>query len=67
MITIQLNNKPYKIEVGTTLISFIESLEIKPQGIAIAINYEVIPKELWETTILSNDMELMLIHAVSGG
>ncbi|NDV64444.1 sulfur carrier protein ThiS [Bacteroides sp. 224] len=66
-MTIQLNNKPYKIEVGTTLISFIESLEIKPQGIAIAINYEVIPKELWETTILSNDMELMLIHAVSGG
>ena len=64
---VKLNNKPYEIEVDTTLASFIESLEIKPQGIAIAINYEVIPKELWETTVLSADMELMLIHAVSGG
>ena len=64
---VKLNNKPSEIEVDTTLASFIESLEIKPQGIAIAINYEVIPKELWETTVLSADMELMLIHAVSGG
>lgn len=64
---VKLNNKIYETESGTTLQTFIESLGIKPAGIAIAIDYEVVPRELWSTTILSDGVELLLIHAVSGG
>jgi sulfur carrier protein len=67
MITITVNDKPHKVEEGMSLASFIESLGLKPQGIAVAINYEVVPKEQWPGTILSDHLELMLIHAVSGG
>ena len=62
-----LNDKPYTVEENTSLAVFIESLGLKPEGIAIAVNYEVVPKEQWTKTILTNKMELMLIHAVSGG
>ena len=67
MITIKLNDKTYTIEENTSLATFINFLEIKKQGIAIAIHYEVAPKDKWDEIILTEGMELMLIHAVSGG
>ncbi|MDR1342890.1 MAG: sulfur carrier protein ThiS [Prevotellaceae bacterium] len=66
-MTILLNDKPYEAAEKTSLAAFVESLGIARQGIAVAIGYEVVPKELWDETILSDRMELMLIQAVSGG
>lgn len=62
-----LNDKPYTVKDSTTLAAFVESLELKPEGIAIAVNYDVVPKDQWVKTILTDKMELILIHAVSGG
>jgi sulfur carrier protein len=64
---VKLNDKEYEIIEGTTLVDFIESLGLKHQGMAIAINSEVIPKSQWSKTILESNTEMMLIHAVSGG
>ncbi|MCD7899153.1 MAG: sulfur carrier protein ThiS [Bacteroides sp.] len=64
---IKLNDKHYEVEEGITLAAFIEKMELKPQGIAIAIDDEVVSKNNWSKTILSDGMDLMLIHAVSGG
>ncbi|MBK5720638.1 sulfur carrier protein ThiS [Dysgonomonas sp. Marseille-P4677] len=66
-MTIKLNNQYHDIVEGTSLMSFIESLGLKTDGIAIAINFEVVPKAMWSKTILTDKLELMLIHAVSGG
>ncbi|MDR0415575.1 MAG: sulfur carrier protein ThiS [Prevotellaceae bacterium] len=66
-MTILLNSKPYEAAEGTSLAAFVESLGLQPQGIAIAIGSEVIPRERWAETVLSDRLELMLIHAVSGG
>ena len=62
-----LNEKAYTVKENISLADFIENLGLKPEGIAIAINFEVVPKERWSKTILTDKMELMLIHAVSGG
>jgi len=64
---VKLNDKPYEIAEGSTLDKFIENLDIQIQGLAVAINYEVIPKNKWHETMLSDGMSLMIIHAVSGG
>lgn len=66
-MTIKLNDQYHKVEDGTSLSSFIENIGLKPNGIAVAINFEVVPKDKWAETILSDQLELMLIHAVSGG
>lgn len=66
-MTIKLNDQHYEVEENTSLASFIESIGLKPKGIAIAIDLKVIPKDRWSETILSDQLELMLIHAVSGG
>lgn len=67
MIIIKLNDKTYEVPAGTTLDKFIEHLDIKLQGIAIALDYEVIPRTQWNETLLKDGMELMMIQAVSGG
>ena len=64
---VKLNGKMHEVQENTSLAVFIQSLGIKPQGIAVAIGDEVVPKQEWTGTILSDKMELMLIHAVSGG
>jgi sulfur carrier protein len=64
---VKLNDKPYEVTEGTTLDRFIESLEIPLQGVAIAIDYEVIPKNNWSEKKLADGMTFMMIHAVSGG
>lgn len=66
-MTILLNDQPHEVQEETTLDTFIQSLGLPSKGIAIAIGYEVIPKEEWAATLLADRMELMLIHAVSGG
>lgn len=64
---VYVNEKPYTVEEGTTLAAFMQNIGIKPQGVAVAIAYEVVPQKKWEETILTDKMSLMLIHAVSGG
>ena len=66
-MTVKLNDKPYEVTDGTTLDKFVERLELPLQGIALAIDYEVIPKIEWNETMLEDGMALMMIHAVSGG
>ncbi|MDR3093515.1 MAG: sulfur carrier protein ThiS [Bacteroidales bacterium] len=66
-MTVILNDKKYEVADSISLAAFIESLGLKPQGIAVAIGDEVVSKELWASTILSDKLEIMLIHAVSGG
>ncbi|MDR2911106.1 MAG: sulfur carrier protein ThiS [Bacteroidales bacterium] len=66
-MTIKLNDCYYEVEEGTSLAVFIQNIGLKPDGIAVAVNFEVVPKNKWAETFLSDRMELMLIHAVSGG
>jgi sulfur carrier protein len=62
-----LNEKLYAVKDNISLADFVKSLSLKSEGIAIAINCEVVPKDQWAKTILTDKMELILIHAVSGG
>ncbi|MDR0574601.1 MAG: sulfur carrier protein ThiS [Tannerella sp.] len=66
-MVIKLNDKSYDVMEGMTLDRFIENLNIPVQGIAIAINYEVVPRNRWPETALEDGMALLMIHAVSGG
>ena len=64
---IKLNDKSYEVAVGTTLEQFVNSLDLPLVGVAIAIDYEVVPRRAWGETSLTDGMSLMMIQAVSGG
>ncbi|MDR3365975.1 MAG: sulfur carrier protein ThiS [Prevotellaceae bacterium] len=62
-----LNDKPYEVAEGTTLAAFIESLGLKHEGMAVAFDYEAIPKSMWSEVVLFDRMELLFVQAMSGG
>lgn len=67
MMKVKLNDALYDVAEGETLRTFVEKLNIQLQGLAVAIDYEVVPKDKWNEILLKDNMELVMIHAVSGG
>jgi sulfur carrier protein len=67
IMEVKLNDKSYEVASGTTLEQFVNSLNLPMQGIAVAIDYEVVPRREWAETLLTDGISLMLIQAVSGG
>ena len=66
-MTIIINGEEHRTSEGNTLAGLIAELGYGTRGIAVAIEGRVVPKDKWSQTILTEHMELMLIHAVSGG
>lgn len=64
---ITLNDQSFEVEERITLQVFMDSLQRSLDGLAVAIDYEVIPRNTWDNVILVDGMSLIAIHAVSGG
>ena len=39
----------------------------EPRGIAVALNASIVPKQKWDETILNENDEVEVVHAVQGG
>ncbi|WP_240486098.1 sulfur carrier protein ThiS [Aquimarina atlantica] len=66
-MTINVNNQSQSILENSSIKKLLEQLDILPNGIAIAINNEVISKEKWEQTMIENDDDIVIIKATQGG
>lgn len=61
-------NGEKKIIQLENLKDFIVQLDLhKKTGIAVALNAQVIPRSLWEKTILCENDDILLITAAAGG
>lgn len=50
-----------------TLPALLRELEISVPHFAVAINFQVIPKTQYETTLLHDGDKIEIVHAVGGG
>lgn len=50
-----------------TLSDLVAELGMKPDRVAIELNREVISRDRWPATKLSNDDKLEIVHFVGGG
>lgn len=50
-----------------TITTYLEQRRIKPETVAVAINDEVVPRNLWDEYNISNDDKVEVVRAVSGG
>lgn len=66
-MNILINSKPLEVKEGSSLADLAVQLELPKDGIAIAIDYKVVPRSIWSSTILEENIELMVLEAVSGG
>ncbi|SNR39602.1 sulfur carrier protein [Maribacter sedimenticola] len=67
MITIWVNEERLEFEEGTSILHLLQHLDSPKTGIAVAIQNAIVPKNLWESTILSNDDNILIIQATQGG
>jgi thiamine biosynthesis protein ThiS len=50
-----------------TLAALIESLNMKPDRVAVELNREIVPRNLWPETPLKEGDCLEIVHFVGGG
>ncbi|AXT18626.1 sulfur carrier protein ThiS [Flavobacteriaceae bacterium AU392] len=67
MITIYINEVPVDIEENNNLLQLLKQVNSSSDGIAIAVNREIIPKEQWKEYRFSNKDNILIIQATQGG
>lgn len=66
-VEIMLNGKTRGISVDTTVLGLLSELDIKPQGIAVELNLEIVPKGRFGEMILKGGDKVEIIRMVGGG
>ena len=60
-----LNTVP--VQGPFTLAALIESLNMKPDRVAVELNREIVPRDRWPETPLQEGDRLEIVHFVGGG
>ncbi len=64
---IWLNKKLLQLDQRLTLTQLLEEQGVSVTGCALAVNNNIIPRNRWESTALSDGDEISLFQAIAGG
>jgi sulfur carrier protein len=67
MITIKVNQEIHQFSETLTVAAFDRFIHINTNGIAIAINSNVVKKVDWSSRLLQNSDEVLIIKSTQGG
>ena len=67
MVSVLVNENPIEIEENATLSQLLQKVNTSVEGIAIAINDEIITKNAWESRTIKNNDNVLIIKATQGG
>lgn len=67
MIEISVNNSIHQIKPETSLESLLLKVLPNSNGIAIALNEQVIPQDKWPHQTLTENDKILIIQATQGG
>ncbi len=68
-MTIELNGEQYRVENARDLRSLVEEVQGDrgTEGVAVAVEREVVPRSQWEETLLEEGRSVEIIRATQGG
>ncbi|WP_215439753.1 sulfur carrier protein ThiS [Zobellia russellii] len=67
MITINMNQKQLRLGTETTIHQFLQQIDSSVNGVAVAINDQVVPRANWQTRFLQDNDTVLVIQAAQGG
>lgn len=67
MINLIVNGKQIQLDEPTNLVEYLNSLEVNPSSIAVAIDGTVLRREEWATVTLADGAHVEIVRAVGGG
>lgn len=56
-----------EIDVSASVMEYLEKEGLKKERVAVMLNGEILPKDLYETTIIKPSDELEIVGFVGGG
>jgi thiamine biosynthesis protein ThiS len=66
-VKLHLNGDPREYPAALTLAGLVEQLGMKSDRVAVELNRNIIPRELWSQTNLNDGDRLEIVHFVGGG
>jgi thiamine biosynthesis protein ThiS len=66
-IEIFLNGEQRKVSQGTTVLGLVENLGLPSARVAIEYNLQILKREKWEETYISQGDRIEIVHFVGGG
>ena len=67
MVTVLVNENPIEVEENATLSQLLQKVNASVEGIAIAINDEIIAKNTWKSKAIKDNDNVLIIKATQGG
>ncbi|MBI5326970.1 MAG: sulfur carrier protein ThiS [Deltaproteobacteria bacterium] len=62
-----VNGKERDVSEDTTVLGLLKVLDIKPQGIAVELNLEIVSKSKFAETVLNDGDKVEIVRMVGGG
>ena len=67
MHEIEVNGDPCTVPAGLTLLGLLAQLGLDGQGMALAVNREVVPRQQWHRRRLQGQDRIDIVRAIGGG
>ncbi|USH02424.1 sulfur carrier protein ThiS [Grimontia kaedaensis] len=64
---IWLNDEAYSPKTSSDLLALVSELSLPEQSVAIALNGEIIPRSQWQSTPLTEGVQVAMFQAIAGG
>jgi sulfur carrier protein len=62
-----VNGKPVEVPDGASVARLMETLGMRPDGVAVEVNRELVVKKAWATTSLNGGDRVEIVTLVGGG
>ncbi|MGL4456078.1 MAG: sulfur carrier protein ThiS [Plesiomonas sp.] len=66
-IFVRVNEQPMQVAAGLSISALLQQCAVNPQGCALALNGQIVPRSCWGSTPLHDCDDVMLFQAIAGG
>ncbi len=67
MVEVVINGKPHQLPREMNVVDLLEYLGVRRDGVAVAVNGEVVLREEWAQTVVRAGDRVEVVHMVGGG
>ena len=64
---IQLNGEAYALSETLSVTGLLEHLQLAGRRVAVELNFEIVPRSVYESTTLKEGDAVEIVHAIGGG
>ncbi len=67
MIDIEVNGQARRVRPSLSLRELLDELELPDQGLALAVNRSVVPRQQWPQRLVAAADKIEIVRAIGGG